>query len=254
MKAFPKSFIVAALAAWLAGCVQLVPARAEPRPSQAEAESAWASVLERFVDDEGRVDYRALASKRADLDTYVAWIYANAPSHSASRQEVLAYHLNAYNALAMYNVLETGVPRSLSEYGLLRFFWLRRVRVGGDARSLHSYENDVIRPLGEERVHFALNCMAAGCPRLPRRPFRAATLDPDLEREARRFLNEPRNVQADPTRRVVRLSAIFRFYSEDFLAKEPSLIAYVNRYRTKLIPPDYRVEFIPYDWTVAIRP
>ncbi len=42
--------------------------------------------------------------------------------------------------------------------------------------------------------------------------------------------------------------------SEDFLAKEPSLIAYVNRYRTKLIPPDYRVEFIPYDWTVAIRP
>ena len=36
----------------------------------------------------------------------------------------------------------------------------------------------------------------------------------------------------------------------DFLKKAPSLIAYANRYREAKIPDSYRVEFIPYDWTL----
>lgn len=235
---------LAVLALFLSGCAQLVPAPAGRATTSAAADAAWASVLERFVDDQGRVDYRGLAADRADLDRFVGWVYEN-------RQEGVAQHLNAYNALAMYNVLEAGVPRSISEYGKVRFFWLRRVRVGGETMSLYRYENEVIRPLGEARVHFALNCMAVHCPRLPRRPFRAATLEADLEREARQFLNEARNVQVDPLRRVVRLSEIFGFFPEDFLAKAPSLLAYVNRFRERPVPEDYAVEFIPYDWTVA---
>ena len=164
---------------------------------------------------------------------------------------MLAYHLNAYNALAMYSILAAGRPRSLSEYGLLRFFYLRRVAVGGEAMSLYRYENKVIRPMGEERVHFALNCMAASCPRLPRAPFRAATLDAALAGESTRFLDEPRNVAVDAARRKLRLSAIFNFYPEDFRAAAPGLIAYVNRHRAEQVPVDYGVEFIDYDWTVA---
>lgn len=30
--------------------------------------------------------------------------------------------------------------------------------------------------------------------------------------------------------------------------KAPSLIAFVNRYREKMIPEGWKVEFIPYDW------
>ena len=234
---------LAVLALFLAGCAQL-PAPVERATTRADADEAWARVLHRFVDDQGRVDYRRLTADRADLDRFVGWVYENP-------QDSIAQHLNAYNALAMYNVLEAGVPRSISEYGKLRFFWLRRVRVGGEAMSLYRYENEVIRPLGEERVHFALNCMAVHCPRLPRRPFRAATLEADLEGEARQFLNEARNVQVDPLRRVVRLSEIFGFFPEDFLAKAPSLLTYVNRFRERPVPEDYAVEFIPYDWTVA---
>ncbi|MGH3849573.1 MAG: DUF547 domain-containing protein, partial [Pseudonocardiaceae bacterium] len=112
----------------------------------------------------------------------------------------------------------------------------------------------VIRRLGEERVHFALNCMAVSCPRLPRMPFHAATLDAELAREARQFFAEPRNVEVDTAGRTVRLSEILSFYPEDFLAKAPSLIAYANRYRATPIPADYRVAFIPYDWTVNRQP
>jgi hypothetical protein len=222
-----------------------------------EAEAAWARVLERHVDERGRVDFAALERDRADLDRFVSWVYAvgpnNRPRLFPTRADVLAYHINAYNALAMYNVLTAGRPRSLSEYGLYRFFYQRRVMLGGEPFSLYAYENEVIRPLGEERVHFALNCMARGCPRLPRTPFRAATLEATLQAEARRFFAEPRNVRLDPARGVVRLSAILDFFREDFLAKAPSLSAYVNRHRVEAIPAHYAVEFHPYDWTVADR-
>lgn len=248
--------VVIFLAVLLVGCAQLVPAPgAGAITDRGAAEAAWARVLARRVDDRGRVDFAGLGRDRADLDRFVAWVYENGPGNRPAlfggRADILAYHLNAYNALAMYNVLAAGVPRSIAEYGIVRFFWLRRVKVGGEPISLYRYENEVIRPLGEERVHFALNCMAVHCPHLPRQPFHAATLEADLEREARQFLNEPRNVQVDPLRRVVRLSEIFDFFPEDFLAKAPSLVAYVNRYRTAPVPTGYAVEFIQYDWTVV---
>ena len=81
-------------------------------------------------------------------------------------------------------------------------------------------------------------------------PFSPAGLDRELDVEARRFLSEPRNVEVDAVRGTVRLSSILKFYTEDFLAQAPSLIAYTNRYRADAIPEGYAVRFIPYDWTL----
>jgi len=116
--------------------------------------------------------------------------------------------------------------------------------------SLHTLENDVIRPLGEPRVHFALNCMVRDCPRLPRAPFAPATLQAQLNAAAQEFLSAPRHVEVDPAARRVRFSAILKGYDEDFLAVAPSLIAYANRYRDEPVPEDWQVEFLDYDWTL----
>jgi hypothetical protein len=96
--------------------------------------------------------------------------------------------------------------------------------------------------------------MVRGCPRLPRQPFEAARLDAELDREARRFLNEERNVRVDPAARTVHLSSILKWYESDFLAVRPTLIEYVNQYREVPIGADYDVEFLPYDWTLNQRP
>lgn len=240
----------------LAACAQLVPAP-PTQPVAGTPQNAWARVLQRFVDEHGRVDFNGLARDRADLEHYVGWIYAvgpeNRPDLLPTPQDVLAYHINAYNALAMYSILDAGLPPTLAGLRKVSFFYLHEVSVGGKNISLYDYENKVIRPLGEERVHFALNCMSVSCPRLPRTPFRAETLEQDLELEARRFFNDPRNVEVDPLERSVRFSEILDFYTQDFLAKAPSLIAYANRYRTLPIPEHYRISFIPYDWTVNFQ-
>jgi len=96
--------------------------------------------------------------------------------------------------------------------------------------------------------------MVKGCPRLPQVTFTVADVNSQLDREAKRFFNEERNVRVVNTEKKVYLSSILKFYTVDFLKKAASLIDYANQYREQKIPTDYRVDFIPYDWTVNLQP
>lgn len=242
--------LLAFCVALLTGCAQLVPApQVEPVDSRA-ALAAYERVLSRFVDARGAVDFAALSRDRRDLDLYIRHVADTPLGAFAQRDEKLAHLINSYNALAMYNVVASGIPPTHAGLAKVEFFVLRKLAVGGEPISLYDYENRIIRPLGEPRVHFALNCMAVSCPRLPRAPFSAGRLGEDLERETRLFLAEPRNLRVDAAKRTVHLSEIFAFYPEDFLREAPSLLAWVNRYLAEPIPENYRVQLIPYDWTV----
>ena len=164
--------------------------------------------------------------------------------------------INAYNALSMFNVIESGIPATHACFNKVRFFVLRRFEIGGQSLSLYAFENDVIRPytrsIGEPRVHFALNCSAVACPALPRVPFSAAGLDAELERESRAFFARPENFRIEAAPGSVWLSEILSFYSEDFVPSHGrNLIDFANRYAPVPAPLDYAVRFTPYDWTVA---
>jgi len=240
----------------LTGCSTSVPAPrgADQAPPASEAaESAWARVLQKRVDEQGRIDFAGLAAERTDLDTFVAWVAAVSPRSSPAvfptPEARLAYYVNAYNGLAMYNVVRDGAPFHLPS-DKVRFFYGDKLLVGGERISLYAFENDVIRPLGDPRIHFALNCMVRSCPRLPREPFLAESLDAQLEAATREFLNEKRGVELFPPRRVARMSMILNWYQKDFLAKAPNLAAYVDRYRPEPVPAGYEIEFIEYDWTL----
>lgn len=249
-----KSLAVLVFCALAAGCATVRPAP-DVQPAETPPIDAWARVLERFVDARGRVDFTALARDPADLNRFVAWVYAvgpnNRPELFPTRQDQLAYHVNAYNALAMWNILKAGIPEKLGAWRRFSFFWRDRIQVGVERMSLYTYENEIIRPLGEPRVHFALNCMTLGCPRLPREPFHPQTLDQQLEREAQQYFAEKRNLRVDHDARTVYVSQILEWFEEDFLRAAPSLIAYINRYAPQPVPADYELAFIPYDWAVA---
>jgi Protein of unknown function, DUF547 len=240
------------LAAHAACAIRVPPPRIAPEGAPSP-QRAWANVLSRHVDDQGRIDFTGIAKEPGDLEAFVAWIAKVSPESQSSSfpttQARLAYYINAYNGLAVFDVVESGFPPNL-EAVKIRFFYRNRFQIGDKFTSLYALENRVIRPIGDPRVHVALNCMARGCPRLPREPFRSEELDAQLDREARRFYNEQRNVRLEPGRRTVFLSQILEFYTKDFLKKAPSLIDYVNGYRQEKIPSDWKVDFIPYDWTL----
>lgn len=241
------------LLATLTGCATLVPTPgSQPVPDARTATVAWATVLDRFVDEDGRVDFASLREDRADLDRYIAFVAATPFDEFPEGPRRLAHFINAYNALSMHNVLDSGIPATNAGWRKVRFFALREHLIGGRRLSLYRFENDVVRPLGEPRVHFALNCSSVSCPKLPRVPFNGDDLDAELEREARRFFGEERNFRIDPAARTVWMSEILDFYRSDFVpSRAPSLIAFANRYAAVPAPPDFRVRFNAYDWTIA---
>lgn len=254
-----KKFLLLFLSLILAGCASVrLPTSVTPPIAAQPPYDAWSHVLQEYVDADGRIDFDGLAKNRAELDRFVAYVMTYGPDnlaqHFPTPKHVLAYHINTYNALAMYKVIETGVPQTLAGFQKVNFFFLGKVQVGGQAISLYDYENKVIRPLGDARAHVALNCMSVACPRLPREAFLPQNLDQQLDREARRFVSEARNVSLDQNKQVLHLSEIFKFYTEDFLMHDPSLTAWINRYLVEKMAEPKKIEFIPYDWTINRQP
>ncbi len=244
----------------LTSLLAMVPNAAAAGVSQAD----WGAVLERFVDDHGRVDYAGLSRDRAGLDRYLASLARTSPDSDPgtfpTADDRLAYWINAYNALVVSGVLERGTDTpSVWGDGFfgIGFFTVERGPLGGRHLSLKSLEDDIVRGRFQDpRVHAALNCASVGCPRLPRRPFGGKTLQAELDAAMRELVGEERNCRIDRSRRTVLLSKIFDWFEDDFVDFErfagtpaPTLLDYVNRYRAprERIPPRLRVRFLDYD-------
>lgn len=237
------------------GCSSMVPTPDAPELTAAQAEKAWANVLRGYVDGEGRVNFRALGANSGDLKAYVRYVSKVDRKALTDKSARLAFYLNAYNALSMYNVIVSGYPEDLDGFfKRLKFFYSKKFTIMREEMSLYAFENDLVRKEEDPRVHVALNCMSAGCPRLPQTPFTGAGLERELEREAKKFYNEARNARTDAKEKKVYLTEILKFFTEDFLKKKPSLIEYVNVYRNEKIPKEFEVEFIPYNWTIYKQP
>src|SRR5262249_59240458 len=107
----------------------------------------------------------------ADLDLVVAFVAAvdpiTQPRQFPDKHSRLAFYINAYNALAMYGVVQAGVPESLGGLWKFAFFYLRTFAVGGKSISPSKFENDVIRPPRDQPMHFPPHCIILACPPPP---------------------------------------------------------------------------------------
>ncbi len=229
--------------------------------------SRYQALLERFVNDQGRVNYLGLQAQQAELDTLLAILAQVSPSSHPtsfpSQQDKLAYWINAYNLSVLRAVLHFSNFDNLIPYlNKVRFFAVLRFTYGGKDTNLYNLENRWIRPTFQEpRIHFALNCASIGCPHLPREAFIGAQLETQLDREARKFVAQERNVRVDKKTQTIHLSSLFQWFRGDFTEwldrqKQPSqasdrILDYINLYRTsseKLPTQGYNVVYIPYDW------
>jgi hypothetical protein len=165
----------------------------------------------------------------------------------------MAYHLNAYNALALYNLVQSGAPASLSLLDRRTFFEKRKLLVGGQPMTLKEYKDDVIRNLGDARVHFAITSLLGHEPGLGKLPYRAQVLDQQLDRAARAFFADERHLRVDDAGRRIVLSPLLKACEKDFLRDAPSLAAYAAEFRDAPLPASYSVEFAGDDWTVGWR-
>ena len=264
----PPLMIAAALA--LATVGPRGEAAAQALPSHEAFSEVLASVVER-----PRVDYARLKETRAGLDAYLATL-ADVPAgalESTSEEARLAFWINAYNACMLRLVVDhypirkderlfarvrnavAGRPDN-SVWQIEAVFTRADCRVAGADRSQDEIEHEIIRPMGDPRIHFALNCAARSCPPLWPEAYTPEALDRQLDRAVSSLLTDDAHfrVEENGRERTARLNKVLDWYRDDFGGIE-GLKAFLAPY----VAPDVaevlrrgatRVEFFDYDWTL----
>ena len=214
-------------------------------PSFAQPDyDAYNALLGQYVSADGRVDYPKLKANRAALDAVAAQFSAQQPSERWSREEQMAFWINAYNLFTLRLIVDHYPLKSIMDLDGGKTWDLQRITIGGTAYSLNQIENEILRPrFKDPRIHFAINCAARSCPPLYNQAFRPQTLQQQLDARTRRFIRSKNNVLAPKT---VKVSKIFEWYAADFGA----LIPFLNRYASVKIEPTANVSFLPYDWNL----
>lgn len=240
------------LLAVLAGCMLVVHAARAESTKGAVDYSLYAQVLDAYVNGDGRVDYRGLKADMEKLNAFVRQV-EEADISAWTPVEQKAFWINAYNAITLKTVADAYPVKGIRRinFGLV---WEIPRRAAGQRLSLGHIEHKVLRPLGDPRIHFAINCASIGCPKLPNKPFYPDTLDARLDEEARRFINDGAKVRMDKDQNVLYLSSIFHWFNKDFLVAAGNFKEYILPYIVKeedaqyLKSNDMKIKFLDYDW------
>ncbi len=246
-----------------------VPGVAQELPDPA----AFTAVLQRYAHGD-LVDYAALRADRAGLDAFVAKLGRTDPAalERASRETQLAFWINAYNACALtlvidhYPIKPAGFPASLvrSLQGVpansirqIPDTWTRTFcPVAGAPRALDEIEHEILRPMGEPRIHFAVNCASRSCPVLATEAYTGEAIDQQLDAAVRRLIADPRQYRLERNgTAVLRLNKVLDWYKDDF-GGTAGVVAFLRPY----LPADDAayiathgpptVGYLPYDWTL----
>ena len=213
------------------------------RTPQGPSHAAFTQLLSGHVSSTGAVDYTGLLREMDDLNAYLNTLADATPTNEWSREEALAYWINAYNAFTIKLILDHWPVRSIRE---IEQPWDQPfITLEGEPYSLNQIEHEIIRAnFDEPRIHFALVCAAVSCPPLAPTAYTGANLDRQLEERTRAFVNnEEFNVTQEE---VVRVSPLFDWYAEDF----GDVTAFLNRYLRTDIPSGKQLYFLEYDWAL----
>ena len=208
--------------------------------------SPWNQLLEKHVDNQGWVNYKGFLKDRNELKKYLNHLSNNPPKSSWTRNETLAYYINAYNAFTVELILENYPLKSIKD---IRRPWKRKfIPIGDEMLSLDDIEHGILRNMNEPRIHFAVNCASVSCPKLYNKAFTANQLEKQLDKLTREFINSSENKISE---NQLQLSKIFQWYEKDYLVNGiRSLAHYVSQYTDVKINPNARVSFLDYDWAL----
>ena len=222
-----------------------------------------------------QVDYAKLAADDAGLRAYLDRLATTdiAAVTGASQDEQLAFWINSYNACMLKRVIEhypikkaggfhglknraAGRPAN-SVWQIQDVFTGDHCVVAGEERSQDEIEHEIIRPMGDARIHLAVNCAAWSCPPLIDRAYLPETLQEQLDERVRSFMADAEHfdVTTEGDRATVRVNKVLDWFKEDFGGNNEGVKAFFvefadGHYREALLDPETKVEFFDYDWTL----
>lgn len=220
----------------------------------------WSQLLGKYVDADGYVDYASWKASTSDvqaLDAYLAHLSTASLEAEATRAAQWAFWINAYNAVTIRGILREYPTTSIRNhtaavvgYNIWKDLHLL---VGGQPFSLDAMEHEVLRSMGDPRIHFAIVCASVGCPRLLSEAYTADRLEVQLNGNARAFFADATKLRLDTSNGTLHLSPILDWFGDDFGADSASQLRAIAPY----LPEDAqrlalsgraRIRYLEYDW------
>jgi hypothetical protein len=219
---------------------------ASPRASH----SIWNTLLKENISSTGKVNYKNLKINKNSISEYLTELKNNTPGTDWSKNEKMAYYINMYNAYTVQFIITkypVKSPKDINYSG--KDIWnLKLVKIGAKSITLTQLENDILRGYGDARIHFAINCAASSCPRLMNKAYDAKTLDNDLTRMTKIFINDlSANIIKE---KKIQISKIFEWYAIDFKSKNQTLIDFINKYSKVQVNQNAKIEYLTYNWNL----
>jgi hypothetical protein len=232
-------------------------------------------ILDLYVRD-GLVYYRALQSERVRLDRYVSSLNVPAATYAGwSRDQQMAFWLNAYNALVLRTVInhypirgKTPTYPASSIRQIPGAFERVKHQVAGRSVTLDEIEKEILPEFKEPRLYLALGRGAFGSGRLRSEAFSGDSIARQLDAVAADFMTHNQMMKIDREAGTVSVTPILSWREADFVAAydpgpqgphaqrspvERAIIAFIT---PRLLPlekelmqkNEFRVLFLPFDW------
>lgn len=205
----------------------------------------WNNLLQKYVDDDGNVNYKGIKKDVARLDDYLDYLSKNPPSTTWSKNEKLAYFINLYNAATVKLIVDHYPVESIKD---IPNRWKQKwIKVGSNTLSLNNIEHNILRKMDEPRIHFAIVCASYSCPKLRNVAFTAKSMEQQLSKAATDFVNDKKRNRFENN--TAELSKIFQWYKGDF-TKKSSLLEYIILYLKNPVAKDATFKYLDYNWSL----
>ena len=217
--------------------------------------SIWNSLLQKHVDNTGKVNYKGFIEDKVLLEEYTSFLLHNKAKTSLPDAHQISYWINVYNAFTIKLIVDNYPVKSIKDIKsgipFINSVWdLKIIDFGDEQLSLNNVEHKILRnQFNEPRIHFAVNCASYSCPKLYNQAFIPEKLDEQLTFLARDFIaDERKNIVSDPEN--IRLSKIFSWYRFDFKRNNKSVIDYINQYAPNKIDKNAEIKYMDYNWSL----
>lgn len=206
----------------------------------------WDALLKKHVSSSGKVDYKGFLKNKNELNNYLRTLENNIPNKSWSKNAVLAYWINTYNAYTIKLIIDNLPVKSIKEIN--NPWGKKNIKVGDQIYSLEQIENQFLRKMNDPRVHFSINCASYSCPNLSKEAYTESKLNKQLTQAAKNFINDKsKNTFGGVSK--IEISEIFEWFENDFKTKG-SLIDFLNEYSHTKISNNAKITYKDYNWNL----
>ena len=239
------------LAHTMFGCAQHTAGPPEEAPTVSHA--IWDKLLKSHVNKEGFVDYKGFIRDSTKLNEYLGLLSAaNPKADNWSREEQMAFWINAYNAFTVKLIIDNYPVSSIKDIkkgiAFVNSVWdIQFIKIGGDTYDLNNIEHKILRSkFKDARIHAAINCASYSCPALRDEAYTAEKLDKQLTDAMRKFVNDPSRNKVSAKK--AEISEIFKWFRKDFTRDAGSIRGFLNKYADKKLDANGTISHMDYNW------